>query len=147
MVKNMIGNPSWFERRKYGGWGITPRTWQGYVYVAAILLPFIAFQAMPFWSIQTRLVVTVLWAIFLLVDVFDILIHLKKDEREYKIEAIAERNAAWAMAIITTIGLLYQLITSALNQTFSVSPILVAILFGGLIVKSISNIVLERKQM
>jgi len=29
-ANNMIGNPEWFQRRKYGGWGIFPKTWQGW---------------------------------------------------------------------------------------------------------------------
>lgn len=37
----MIARADWFRRRKYGGWGVSPRTWQGWAYIVAILLPFI----------------------------------------------------------------------------------------------------------
>lgn len=143
----MIGKPEWFQRRKYGGWGITPKTWQGWVYVAVILIPFAIFQALPYWSNAERIYITIGWIVFLLFDVVHIMIAMKRDEREYKIEAISERNAAWAMILVLAIGVLYQAITSALNETLRVDWFLVAALFGGLIVKSISNIVLERRAM
>lgn len=143
----MIGRPKWFQRRKYGGWGITPKTWQGYVYLAAILIPFIIFQALPFWTNSTRLWVTIGWMTFLLIDVVDIMIRLKKDEREYKIEAIAERNAAWFMSIIAAIAIAYEAIISGLTQTFQVDIFLIILLFGGMLVKTISNVILERKSL
>jgi hypothetical protein len=143
----MIGKAEWFQRRKYGGWGISPKTWQGWVYIGLILIPFIFFQAMSFWSTQTRLIVTGIWIAFLIVDVTHIMLTLNRDEGEYKIEAIAERNAGWFMALVLVIGIVYQIINSALNQTIEVNWFMVVALFGGAIVKTISNISLERKQM
>ncbi|MBW2982752.1 hypothetical protein KY327_00440 [Candidatus Woesearchaeota archaeon] len=143
----MIAKTDWFQRRKYGGWGISPKTWQGWAYVAAILLPFIIFQALPYWTTETRLAITAMWVAFLLIDVTPVMINLKKDEREHKIEALAERNAAWFMSVALTIGIVYQAITSALNQQINVDWFMVAALFGGAIVKSISNIRLERKML
>jgi len=143
----MIAKTDWFQRRKYGGWGISPKTWQGWAYVAAILLPFIIFQALPYWTTETRLAITAMWVAFLLIDVTPVMINLKKDEREHKIEALAERNAAWFMSVALTIGIVYQAITSALNQQINVDWFMVAALFGGAIVKSISNIRLERKAL
>lgn len=141
----MIGKAEWFQRRKYGGWGISPKTWQGWVYVAVILLPFIAFQALPYWSKETRLLLTGVWISFLIMDVTHIMMTLKRDEREYKIEAIAERNAGWFMMMVLVIGLLYQIIRSALKQDIQIDWFLAVALFGGAIVKTISNIVLEKK--
>ena len=143
----MIAKTDWFQRRKYGGWGISPKTWQGWAYMAVILLPFIIFQALPYWTTETRLAITAMWVAFLLIDVTPVMINLKKDEREHKIEALAERNAAWFMSVALTIGIVYQAITSALNQQINVDWFMVAALFGGAIVKSISNIRLERKML
>ena len=140
----MIGRPGWFQRRKYGGWGITPATWQGWIYITLALGIFIAFQAMPFWSNQIRMIATLIWAGFLLVDVTHIMITLKKDEREHQIEAIAERNAAWFMAIILVIGVLYQVISSAVTKQVQIDWFLVAALLGGTIVKTVSNMHFER---
>ncbi len=143
----MLGRPEWFKRRKYGGWGITPATWQGWVYVAVIIIPFAVFQSLPFWQENVRIGVTIGWLVFLFLDVTHIIIALKRDEREHKIEAMAERNAAWVMVLIIVLGVLYQTFTSALSQSLKVDWFLVAALFCGMIVKSVSNIVLERKAM
>lgn len=35
----MIGNPKWFNPRKYTGWGLTPNCWQGWAYIFGFLLP------------------------------------------------------------------------------------------------------------
>jgi len=142
----MIGRPEWFERRKYGGWGLHPKTWQGWVYIAVFLIPFAVFHSM-IWDDSTRIFVTIVWLGILLLDVVHIMINLKRDEREHKIEALSERNAAWTMVLIAAIGVLYQAISSGLVNTFNVDWFLVAVLFGGLIVKSISNLVLERRPL
>jgi hypothetical protein len=141
----MLGKPEWFERRKYGGWGLQPKTWQGWVYLACILIPFVVFQAMPYWDMKLRIIVTICWVVFLLIDVTHIMICLRRDERESKIEAFAERNAAWFMMLVLVVGVLYQAITSALNQQLTVDWFLVTALLGGALVKTISNIYLERK--
>ena len=44
--------------------------------------------------------VTIGWVLFLSIDMVHIMMNLDKDEREYKIEAISERNAAWAMVLV-----------------------------------------------
>lgn len=140
----MLGKPEWFQRRKYGGWGISPRTWQGWVYIGLVILPFMIFQALPIWEDSTRILVTVLWIAFLLLDVTHIMVCLKRDEREHKIEAIAERNAGWFMVSVLAIGLVYQIVTSALKGQVMVDWFLAAALLGGAIIKTVSNLYLER---
>ncbi len=141
----VIAKPEWFGPRKYTGWGITPKTWQGWVYIAAIFLPFIIFQSLPYWGTQTRVIVTVLWAVFLIIDTLDVMIRMKKDEREKIHEAIAERNALWAVLFVLIAGILYQAIKSGLNQTLEVDWFLVITLFAAVIVKAVSNIYLNKK--
>ena len=143
----MIGKPEWFGRRKYGGWGISPKTWKGWVYIAFFIIPFIVFQSLPFWDNKTRITLTIGWLAFLLLDVTHIMISLKRDEREQKIESLSERNASWFMVLVLAIGILYEGITSALNQKVSVNIFLIIALFGGMIVKTVSNIVLERRAL
>ncbi|MFH1408791.1 MAG: hypothetical protein ABIH34_02700 [Nanoarchaeota archaeon] len=140
----MIGKPEWFTRRKYGGWGIRPKTWQGYVYLAIVLIPFAIFNALFQGDTQTRMIVTGVWIAFLMLDVIHIMVALKKDEREKKIEALAERNAAWAMMLIISLGVAYQVITSSIQGVPTFDWFLVAALFGGVIAKSLTNIKLER---
>jgi hypothetical protein len=139
----MIGDPTWFQRRKYGGWGIHPRTWQGWTYLICVTIPFILFHALPFWSATTRIYVTLGWLIFLLADVSHIMISLHRDERERKIEALAERNAAWFMVAVLTTGILYEIIQSAIRQSFSLNLFLATALIGGATVKGISNLYYE----
>ncbi len=143
----MIGKAEWFQRRKYGGWGISPKTWQGWLYLLVVFGSFFILQALPFWDVRTRVLVSAFWMAFLLFDVTHIMASLKRDEREYKIEAISERNAAWAMALVLAIGVSYEMITSALRQEISVDFFLVIALFSGMITKTISNILIERQEL
>lgn len=141
----MIAKASWFGRRKYGGWGVSPKSWQGWVYVGLMILPFMVFQTMPYWDMQTRMYVTVGWVVFLMLDLIPVMVTLKKDEREYKNEAVSERNAAWFMVMVLVVGILYELISSALLQELRINLFLAIALFGGALVKTISNIYLDRK--
>lgn len=141
----MIGKPEWFTRRKYGGWGLQPRTWQGWVYILVFAIPIILINSLPSIAVKTRIIAIAIWAAILILDVFHIMTTLKQDEREKIHEALAERNALWGIIVVITAGVLYESISSALNQTFQVNPFLIAALVVGLIIKSISNIYLDRK--
>ncbi len=142
----MIGKPEWFKRRKYGGWGICPKTWQGWVYLAAVIVPFAVFNALPFWSEKTRMIVTLAWLAFLAIDISHIMIKMKKDEREKLHEAIAERNALWVMIAVIVIGIGYQTARASVLQNFTnVDWFLVAALFAAVIAKAITNVYLDRK--
>ncbi|MBU0757792.1 MAG: hypothetical protein KKF44_07000 [Nanoarchaeota archaeon] len=144
----MIGNPKWFTRRKYGGWGLRPKTWQGWVYLIIMLGPFIIFQSLPFWDEELRTYVTIGWLAFMLLDVMHIMVLLKRDEREFKIEAVSERNAAWTMMLILVAGIMFQTIKSGMNKDLSnIDWFLVAALFGGMIAKTISNVILDKRAM
>jgi hypothetical protein len=140
----VIGRPEWFKRRKFGGWGIRPCTWQGWVYIAVFLIPFAIFNAIPLWDTKVRLIVVIVWIGLLIADVFDIMRKLKHDERERIHEAIAERNALWGMLIVIIAGIMYDVVINALNETFYVNPFLIGALAVGLIIKAISNIYLDR---
>ncbi len=141
----MIGKAEWFERRKYLGWGLHPKTWQGYAYIAAFIAPFAAFQALPFWDAPTRIVVTAVWLSVLFFDILHIMATLKKDEMETRIEAISERNAAWAMVAVIVAGILYQSWTSAMTQEPSIDWFLAGALAAGAMAKTLSNVILEKR--
>lgn len=141
----MLGKASWFQKRKYGGWGITPKTWQGWVYILSFIAILLIFQLIPLWNDFQRTIFTGLWLLILSVDVIQIMINLKKDELEKIQEAVAERNASWAMAFILTIGILYQLISSGLEEKIELDPFLAIALFAGLLTKSLSYYLLEKK--
>ena len=88
---------------------------------------------------------TIAWVVIFLVDVIDIMAHLKKDEREKIHEAMAERNALWGIMAILVLGILYQVIQSAFEEKIIFDWWIFAALFIGLTIKSISNIYLDRK--
>lgn len=141
----MIGKAEWFQRRKYGGWGLQPKTWQGWVYIACFILPLLIFHILPFWSTQLRLIVTGFWALLLIIDTLDIMRKLNLDERERFHEAIAERNALWGVLVVLVIGMGYDLITNGLNERIYVNPFIAAALIVAVIIKAVSNIYLDRK--
>lgn len=141
----IIAKPEWFGRRKYTGWGVSIKTWQGGIYLAGMFLLFIILQLIPNLTTETRLIITGIWIAFLLVDLLDVMRNLKKDEREYIHEAVAERNAAWGMLTVISIGIFIELIYNAFQQRLYVDPFLIAALVVGVIIKSITNYKLEQE--
>ena len=139
----MIGKPAWFKRRKYTGWGISPKTWQGWVYIGVTVGAIIFFsQVLP--DDMKRSALGILLAI-IIVDCIDIWFHLKMDEREKQHEAIAERNAAWFMSLILAIGLAFDAFTNAMNGIFYFNPFIALALFGAVFVKGATNFYLDRR--
>ncbi|NYT04003.1 MAG: hypothetical protein GKC00_04775 [Candidatus Methanofastidiosa archaeon] len=141
----IIAKPEWFTRRKYGGWGLGIRTWQGAVYLAAMFIALIVLLQIAGDSVETKLVVTGIWMLFLLVDVFDVMWKLKKDERERIHEAIAERNAAWGMMVVITLGIFIEIMYNVMNNRIYVNPFLAGALAVGVIIKSVTNYKLEKE--
>ena len=141
----MIGKSEWFRRRKYGGWGIHPKNWKGWTYIGSFIFILLAFQLIPFWSDFTRTLFTGFWALVLVIDVVDIMVKMKKDERDKQHEAIAERNAMWIVSIVLSIGLAYQIILSSIKQEILIDWWLVVALVAGLLAKSVTNYYLDRK--
>ncbi len=141
----MIGKANWFRRRKYTGWGFTPVTWQGWMYILVLILPVIIIaetHAFRSWQV----VFLVAWAVIFIIDAVDIMIHLPKDERDRTHEAIAERNALWIIVAILGVGIAYQVsIGVVANNIAKVDPVIIIALFAGLLVKIVSNVYLDKK--
>jgi UDP-N-acetylmuramyl pentapeptide phosphotransferase/UDP-N-acetylglucosamine-1-phosphate transferase len=139
----MIGKKEWFTRRKYTGWGLTPSTWQGWVYTAVMVAPLVV---MSFLQVnETVLAVIIVWFIIFAVDITDIMIHVPKDERDALHEAIAERNALWAMIAVLTAGVGYQAATTiAEGKDAWVDPVILVALAGALIAKAATNWYLDK---
>lgn len=140
----MIGKANWFRRRKYTGWGFTPVTWQGWVYVFVMILPFIFITNLHKIS-GGWMWVLVVWAIIFCVDFIDIAIHLPKDERDRMHEAIAERNALWMIIAVLVVGIGYQTAVGIIMKVIQIDPVIIIALFAGTIVKMISNVYLDKK--
>lgn len=140
----IIAKPEWFTRRKYGGWGVGIKTWQGAVYIAGMVISLIVMLQFTGESAQAKLVVTGIWMAFLLIDIFDVMWKLKLDEREKMHEAISERNAAWGMMIVLVLGIFIELTYNVMNNRVYVNPFIAGALAVGVIIKSVSNYKLER---
>jgi len=140
----MFGKPSWFQRRKYGGWGIFPKTWQGWIYIAVAIAIFMIIQHLPFGDMQTKVVAMLVVAAIIVMDLIHIMARLPMDERDRIHEAIAERNALWAIVAALAAGIGWQTSTSAQNN-LQIDPFIIVALVVGLIAKAITNIYLDRK--
>jgi len=141
----MIAKQGWFARRKYGGWGFVPKAWQGWVYTAVLILPFIVMAALGI-SGETQMIVTGIWVIVLIAAMIDIKQSIVLDERERIHEAFAERNALWAIITVLAGGVAYE---AARNYTESglatVDPVILVALAAGLVAKAATNIYLDKK--
>lgn len=141
----MIGNPNWFQRRKYGGWGIRPKTWQGWVYIIIFVTIIFGIQYLPFLTTIQRTIGVIFLCLVLIIDTIDIMGKLKMDEREKIHEALAERNALWGIIAVLAGGIAYQAGSSAIKGTMEIDFVIIAALFTGLLIKAITNIYLDRK--
>ncbi|MBA3816126.1 MAG: hypothetical protein H0X29_06335 [Parachlamydiaceae bacterium] len=138
----MLGNPKWFKRRKYSGWGLSPSTWQGWVYIGILLCSIFSIFLATTWlklPVPYQIGILLCVLIFIVIDCLDIAIRIDKDERETTHEAFAERNAAWIMVVILGVGIMFQSTNSLLQGILYVDPFMVTALLGGVITKGISN--------
>ena len=99
----MIGRPEWFTYR-LAGWGLQPRTWQGWVYVAGLCAAFALVSMLP---VPERIRDWGYYALagLALLDVLDIMIRMgaHHDERDRLHQLIIERNCSFA-AIAALVG-------------------------------------------
>ncbi len=138
----MLGNPKWFKRRKYTGWGLTPATWQGWVYLVVLFCSVFLVSLLTMtlqikaWY-QAAIILSVL--LLIVIDTVHIVIKMDKDERETLHEALAERNATWVIVLILASGIIFQSAVSLLRGNLYIDPFIIAALIGGVITKGISN--------
>lgn len=144
----MIGNPKWFKRRTYTGWGITPKSWQGWAYIFGITALILIASLITYLTGMTekaQLITVVILLSIIIIDFIDMTRKIKQDERESLHEAIAERNVAWFITLVLSIGIVYQSIISILHSSLYVDPFIIIALTGGTIVKGFSNWYLSDK--
>jgi hypothetical protein len=132
-----ILKPEWFRRRKYSGWGLTPVTWQGWVFVIILVAPLILIapnMANDSNIIGAPFIMFVAYISFIVSVVFYIMTKIEIDEREKSHEAISDRNALWTMLFVIIIGILAETVSPTIvHRSLSVNPFLVAsILFAWL---------------
>lgn len=131
----MIGNPKWFNLRKYSGWGLTPNCWQGWAYIFAFILPVAIISNLNIAQNYKDIISIIIIAV-LVIDTLHLMTQIKKDERERLHEAIADRNALWF--------LLFGIIIWAFVKQI-MDPTLIGILLGATAIKAITQIYLRDK--
>jgi hypothetical protein len=104
----MIGKAHWFKYRVFG-WGIAPKTWQGWVYIAVAAFLIGGTLAMGINDSTKMWLFAILMTIFI-VDILVIMTKLPKvsDERENYHQLIIERNCSFAAIIALLAIALYQ---------------------------------------
>ncbi len=142
----MFANPRWFGRRKWGGWGIYPRTKEGLLYILLLITPVLMLTYSPLPE-QTKTSWTLIWTGFVVVDVFSIMLRIKHDKRETKLEAIAERNAGWALVFVIGAGIIYQAYKTSITGINHMDPFLLAALFISWLVKAFSHLYLRNSEI
>ena len=140
----MLGKPEWFMIRKISGWGLTPKTWQGWAYIVLMVVPVFALLLIFPEVNEITIAGLLIWGAIFVLDMLDIMAKLRKDEREQIHEAIAERNAAWFMVAILTAGIAFEIGTSTVKGVLEVNPFIVIALIGALVVKAGTNLYMER---
>lgn len=104
----MIGKPEWFTYKVFG-WGIMPRTWQGFAYVfISMFIAGIIILAPVTIIVKVWLLGIFVGAIFL--DALHIMIQLQSyhDERQNYHQLIIEKNVSFAAASAVIGGILFQ---------------------------------------
>ena len=94
----MIGKPEWFTYKVFG-WGIMPRTWQGFAYVfVSMIIAGIIILAPVATIVRMWLPGIFVGAIFL--DALHIMIQLQShhDERQNYHQLLIEKNVSFAAA-------------------------------------------------
>ena len=104
----MIGKPEWFTYRAMG-WGITPRTWQGWVYVGVFIVLFVFVKILPLpddvkpWVIGGLLGLVVTDCIVIMSQ-----LGAHHDERERLHQLLIERNCSFAAVATSVVALGFQ---------------------------------------
>lgn len=141
----MLAKAKWFQKRKYTGWGVNPKTWQGWAYIIGFIFLVTIIQSVTFLGTGAKSILSVALIVFLLVDTLQVMAKFNRDELEERNEAIAERNASWAMVLIITVGIIYPLISRGTGDIREINPFLLATLAIGFAVKAMSYLILEKK--
>ncbi|MDD4136033.1 MAG: hypothetical protein PHN66_03115 [Candidatus Shapirobacteria bacterium] len=134
----MIGNPKWFNPRKYTGWGLTPNCWQGWAYIFGFLLPIAIINSISI-NQNIKNIFTFVWTGLLLIDFVHLMSQIKRDERDRLHEALSDRNALWFMLTVLAVGMIYQAANKITFNTNNIDPVILIALLGGTLVKAVSQ--------
>jgi hypothetical protein len=143
----MIGKPEWFTYRKMG-WGITPKTWQGWVYIAAVTAVTFTIGKMPLFQAY-RLPILLTFCGLVLLDVGAIMVAMGRfhDERDRWHQLVIERNCSFTAVAAITAVIIYQVWEHKQAGLTGIpfDPYLAGVLGLMAVVKLISTIYLRMK--
>ncbi len=120
----MIGKTEWFTYRIFG-WGLRPKTWQGWLYVAVAALLIGGSVAAATAYAPMAWVAGIVVALFV-IDMLHIMLQLPKvsDERENYHQLLIERNCSFAAILAILVIAFYQAYQNhALFQSGSVTAL------------------------
>jgi hypothetical protein len=143
----MLGRPEWFTYRLMG-WGLAPRTWQGWVYIAAFMGVWGLIRLLPLaHGVRDALSFTVLG--LLVIDVISIWAQMGKhhDEREKLHQLIIERNCSVAAVFAVLAAMVYETWRNqpTAGDSIPFDPVLLGILGVMALTKLISSIWLKAR--
>lgn len=146
----MIGKPQWFKYRIFG-WGVSPKTWQGWVYVVAVAL-ILGFTMAIGINDTAKMWIFGILIFIVLADVMSIMVQLPKisDERENYHQLIIERNCSFAAIIALLAIAIYQTykntgsLTSGTGIPFDIS---ILIVLGAMLAAKIGSTLYVKAKM
>ncbi len=143
----MIGRTEWFTYR-VAGWGVTPRTWQGWVYVLGAIGLFVGLGSLPLPEHTKNIMLGTLGGVFFL-DLIIIWSQLGKvhDERDRQHQIIIERNCSLAAVLGLVGAMFYQTYQHAAStgQGLPFDPLLLVVAGIMVLTKLISTLYYRRK--
>jgi cobalamin synthase len=147
----MIGKVHWFKYRTFG-WGLAPKTWEGWVYVAVAAFLIAGTFAMGVTDSTKMWLFAIIMTIFI-VDILVIMTKLPKvsDERENYHQLVIERNCSFAAIVALLAIALYQ---TYMNTGFFVSQngalpfdVSLLIVLGAMLVVKIASTIYVKMKM
>lgn len=140
----MIGKPQWFTYRIFG-WGLRPKTKEGWLYMAGIVVILGAIFLLPI-STDHKLYATMALIALIMIDVIHIMTKLDAhhDERERMHQLIIERNCSFAAIAALVAVAVYESIKNA-GSTMPVDLSILIVLGVMLLVKAASTIYVKAK--
>ena len=107
----MIAKKEWFKPRILG-WGLRPVKWEGWIYIAVVVLLFFGALNLPIGEIPSIIIASLIMAIFL-IDTIVIMFQMYKslDERERKQQHMIETSVSYTAVAAIILVAIYEYIT------------------------------------
>jgi len=144
-VNKMIGKPEWFTYRIFG-WGLRPKTKEGWIYVLVMVLIAAGISFLPIPG-NYKMIAIFAFVGLILIDVLHIMTQMTKhhDERENMHQLIIERNCSFAAIVVLAAIAVYQSIKNAGQvMPFDIS---IAIVLGVMLAVKIGSAIYVKMNM